>query len=148
MAKKVAAHNPSRLKERFLEAFRANGNITVAAQEVGISRRLHYTWLEEDRDGSYTQAYADATESAADLLEAEARRRAVDGVEEPVGWYKGEPGGTVRRYSDTLLIVLLKMRGRFRDGVEHTGPGGGPITIEHLVAPRRIGGGNGDGDGS
>ena len=32
----------------------------------------------------------------------------MEGVEEPTGWYKGEPGGFIRRYSDTLLIFLLK----------------------------------------
>ena len=32
----------------------------------------------------------------------------MEGWEEPVGWYKGEAGGTVRRFSDTLLIFLLK----------------------------------------
>ena len=42
------------------------------------------------------------------MLEAEAHRRAVEGVEEPVGWYKGVAGGTVRRYSDALLIFTLK----------------------------------------
>ncbi len=30
------------------------------------------------------------------------------GWEEPAGWYKGKPGGVVRRYSDTLLIFRLK----------------------------------------
>ncbi len=35
-----------------------------------------------------------AKEDAADTLEAEACRRAVEGVEKPVGWYKGKPGGS------------------------------------------------------
>ncbi len=42
------------------------------------------------------------------VLEDEVTRRAVEGWEEPVGWYKGKAGGTVRRYSDTLLIFKLK----------------------------------------
>ena len=46
-------------------------------------------------------------ENAADLLEEEARRRAHDGVDEPV-WFQGVQCGTVRKYSDTLLIFLLK----------------------------------------
>lgn len=141
MAKQVAAHSPSRLKEKFLKEFRKSGNITVAAEAVGMDRRTHYTWLEQDDDeGTYAKAFADATEDAADLLEAEAHRRAVEGVEEPVGWYQGEAGGHVRRYSDTLLIVLLKMRGRFRDGVEVTGKDGGPLQVavtHRLVDPRR-----------
>ena len=45
---------------------------------------------------------------AADILEDEVDRRAVEGVEKPVGWHKGKPGGYVREYSDTLLIFLLK----------------------------------------
>ncbi len=32
----------------------------------------------------------------------------MEGVEEPVRWYKGEAGGMVRKYSDVLLIFLLK----------------------------------------
>ncbi len=45
---------------------------------------------------------------AVDVLEDEATRRAVEGWVEPVGWYKGKAGGTIRRYSDTLLIFRLK----------------------------------------
>ncbi len=45
---------------------------------------------------------------AIDVLEDEAHRRAVEGWDEPAGWYKGEAGGVVRRYSDTLLIFKLK----------------------------------------
>ncbi len=40
-------------------------------------------------------------------LEDEARRRAYDGWLEPV-FHKGVKVGTVRKFSDTLLIVLLK----------------------------------------
>jgi len=47
-------------------------------------------------------------------------------------FYEGQVCGYVRRYSDTLLIFLLKARrpGKYGDKVtaEHTGPGGGPVT--------------------
>ena len=61
--------------------------------------------------------------TAGDALEGEAWRRAVEGVEEPVGWYKGESGGVVRRYSDTLLIVLMRglMPERYGNRVEVRG---------------------------
>jgi hypothetical protein len=55
----------------------------------------------------YKKAFEDAAEEAADLLETEARRRALEGVEEPV-FYQGQQCGTVHKYSDTLLIFLLK----------------------------------------
>ena len=60
---------------------------------------------------------------AGDILEAEAHRRAVEGVEEPVGWYRGKPGGTVRRYSDNLLMFLLKgvLPERYKDRMEVAG---------------------------
>jgi hypothetical protein len=48
-----------------------------------------------------------ALEQAADLLEAEARRRAVEGVTKPI-MYKDKVATTVQEYSDTLLIFLLK----------------------------------------
>ena len=44
---------------------------------------------------------------ATDKLALEARRRALEGVEE-VRYFKGEPIGTIRRYSDTLLMFLLR----------------------------------------
>ena len=100
------AHDTARLKRLFLKEYSQCGNITLAAEVVGIVRRTHYRWIEEDPD--YYAAFKSATEEATDRLEAEARRRAVDGVEVPTGWYKGEPGAYVRRYSDVLLIFLLK----------------------------------------
>ena len=40
-------------------------------------------------------------------LEDEAHRRAFDGTEEPV-FHQGQECGSVRKYSDTLAIFLLK----------------------------------------
>lgn len=101
--------------------------ITHAARAVGIDPRRHYDWLETDPD--YPARFTEAEEAAIQELEREARRRAIEGVEEPAGWYKGRPGGYVRRYSDTLLIVLLKAArpAKYRERFEHSGPGGGPI---------------------
>jgi hypothetical protein len=59
------------------------------------------------RDPDFAARWADALEEACDALEAEARRRAVEGVEEPVV-SAGKLVCTVRRYSDTLLLALLR----------------------------------------
>ena len=102
------------------------GNVTAAARSVGVSRATHYLWLDDDPD--YGKAAAVALDQAADLLEAEARRRAVEGVTRPV-LHKGEQvmidrgdgAGPVplieHAYSDTLLIFLLKGErpGKFRE---------------------------------
>lgn len=92
-------------KRAFLAAIAETGNITSAAKITGIARKTHYNWMQED--SAYAAAYKEAMEQAAENLEAEARRRAVEGTLKPV-FYKGKQCGTVREYSDTLLIFLLK----------------------------------------
>ena len=84
----------------------------LACKGAGVGRSSHYRWREKDSE--YRAALDLAKEDATEVLEAEAFRRAVEGVEEQVGWYRGVAGGTVRRYSDVLLIFLLK-RGRRRN---------------------------------
>lgn len=90
------------------------GRITKAAEFTGVSKGMHYYWLKHDPE--YAAAYEIAKEQAADVLEAEVVRRAVEGVEEPV-YYQGKVVGHVRRYSDNLLMFMLKgMRPfKFRD---------------------------------
>ena len=83
-------------KNKFLNALAKLGSVKAAAQEAGIDRTTHYTWLDDE---TYKKAYERARQIAADALEEEARRRAVEG-------YIGKDG--VREYSDKLLIALLK----------------------------------------
>jgi len=92
-------------KEAFLTALSECGMITLAAEIAGIARSTHYRWLEEDPD--YPALFIAATEQAGERLEQEARRRAVEGVKEDV-YYQGKPCGVVTKYSDTLLIFLMK----------------------------------------
>jgi hypothetical protein len=105
----------------FLAAFRATGNVRLACKAASVGRSSHYRWLEKNSE--YREAFDLAKEDAADIIEAEAFRRAVVGVEKPVGWYKGKPGGTVREYSDILLIFLLKALRpeKYRERVEVRG---------------------------
>jgi hypothetical protein len=105
----------------FLAAFRKTGNVRLACEAAKVGRSSHYRWLSQDP--AYRDAFAVAKEEAADLLEAEAFRRAVHGWDEPVGWYKGKAGGVVKRYSDALLIVLLKALrpNRYKERVEMRG---------------------------
>lgn len=90
----------------YLSAFESCGSISGASILSGISTSKHYKWLKEDEE--YADDFTSAAEAAVDALEEIARYRAVIGVEEPVGWYKGEPGGYVRKPSDSLLQFLLK----------------------------------------
>lgn len=115
-------------KEEFLATFRKTGNVTFAATQVGIARNTHYhCWMKDEK---YAEAFASAREEAVDLLELEARRRAIAGVEEPV-FYKGAVVGQIRKYSDVLLIFLLKGNRpeKYRDRTEITDPEGrNPLT--------------------
>lgn len=108
-------------KRAMLAAIEETACIVKAAVIAEVPRRTHYQWHKDDPQ--YRAAVAVAVERGADVLEAEARRRALEGVEEPVGWYQGTAGGVVTKYSDTLLIFLLKAARpeKFRDNLRVEG---------------------------
>lgn len=95
-------------KRAFLRALvEVGGNVSRACEVAEIDRSTPYTdqW-KDDEDFQAARKMAEAM--AGDHLEAEAIRRAYDGVTEPVGFYQGEPSAFVQKYSDTLMIFLLK----------------------------------------
>lgn len=99
------AHNqlPGR-REAVIAALSECGNVQESCNAAGVSRQVFYDWV---KDPDFAEQVASARESAADRLEQEARRRAHDGTEKPV-YQGGRRVGTIREYSDTLLIFLLK----------------------------------------
>jgi hypothetical protein len=119
----------------FLAQFAVIGVVTTAAKLSGIERTRHYEWLDaSDKYPDYAERFAAAGEMAADRCEAEMLRRGVEGWEEPVYGSGGKGEGTVlvgskRVFSDRMLELALKARRpqKFRERVEHTGAGGGPI---------------------
>jgi hypothetical protein len=124
----------AQLKERFLAAVGHSGNVTHAATTVGLSRR--HVYRVRAADPAFAAAWYDAVESYADLLEAEADRRAVEGVVKPL-FYKGQRLPVeLREYSDVLLMFRLKAlrpeKYRERCPGAHHGPKRGPLQI-HLV---------------
>lgn len=86
---------------------------------IGISRRTAYDWRKRYAD--FAAEWDEAVETSVDELEAEARRRAFSGVEEPV-FYKGEECGAIRKYSDKLLELLLKAHRpeKYRENIKLT----------------------------
>jgi AcrR family transcriptional regulator len=111
-------------------AMAAGATVTEAAKAAGVNRTTIYAHL--DTDSAFRAAFDDATEQGTDIIESEATRRAVHGVEEPV-IYQGKPTligydandnpcdpeaeccvrrefFTVRKPSDTLAIFILKGR--------------------------------------
>jgi hypothetical protein len=106
----------------FLRALGACGNVTAAASGAGLDRRALYR--KRNADAAFRAAWEEALALGVAALEDEARRRACEGWEEPV-WYRGTPCGSVKKYSDKLLILLLKghMPDKYRDNAkrEHVG---------------------------
>ena len=121
-------------KRAFLAAHSVTGNITKSAEAADIDRQLHYYWLKNDTD--YTAAFNDTKGQYQERLEAEADRRAVEGVKEPIFDRNGKQvldknGKPMYRYkySDILLIFRLKAmnpdkyaeRRKIDQNVRHTG---------------------------
>jgi hypothetical protein len=126
-------------QERFLRALAETGNVTAAVAVSGTSRTRVYELRKTD--AVFAGAWEEAEETAADRLEEEARRRAVERVQEPLvsaGKIVRDDDGqpiAIRRYSDTLLIALLKAHRpeKFRDQkLIHAGDPQNPI--EHKVS--------------
>lgn len=117
-------------KAAFLAAFEEMHVVSDAAKAADVGRSTVYEWAEKDAE--FAKAWDELVDRSTDLLEREAYRRAAVGVEEPV-FYQGKKVGTVKRFSDNLLMFLLKGRkpDTYRDRVEHTGAGGGPV--EHRM---------------
>ena len=124
----------------FLDTLRGTGNVRLAASNADVARQVAYR--ARDSSATFRADWDEALEEARELLEAEARRRAAIGVDEPV-FYKGKVVGHSRKYSDNLLMFLLKAHWpeKFRDNyaVEHSGPSGGPVKVEakteHVFQP-------------
>jgi len=118
-------------KPAFLQAFLETGLIVASCDRVGIGRTTAYEARQQDEE--FALAWADIEERVTEQMEAELKRRAVDGVEKPV-FQGGRHVGSVQEYSDTLLIFALKARRpeKYRENVrvEH----GGTVRHEGLEA--------------
>ncbi len=114
----------------FLEALAESGNVSVACKAAVVTRGAIYKHRKSNPD--FRAEWKDAVSRAIDVLEEEARRRAFSGVNEPV-FHKGVVCGVVTKYSDVLLIFLLKglRPKKYRDNWsgQLSGPNGGPIPL-------------------
>ena len=130
MAAAIAQQFTPKKRARFLTALTETGNVRKAAKTIRCSTRTLYTY--RHRDPAFAQDWERALAEAMDtVLEPEAMRRAVDGVVKPV-YQGGKRVGTVREYSDTLLIFLLKggKPAKYRERHEVTGQAGGPMLLK------------------
>ena len=126
----------------FLRALSTTGNVTAACRAAKVPRCSAYKHREEDPE--FAAAWDEALDEAADRLEEEARRRAVEGVLQKKFTKGGEPiidpetgeQYVEHVYSDTLLTLLLKAHRpeKFRERFEHTGKDGEPLAAPILIS--------------
>ena len=96
----------------FFETLAATGSVSRAAKACGLSRQALYAHRNRADVPAFREAWDVAMSCAINILGDIAFDRAVEGVEEPVFW-KGEQVGTRRRYNDSLLMTLLRVRDPF-----------------------------------
>lgn len=159
--KKPKKHHPSRIttaarKCAFLERFRQTGNLTLSMEGIG-NRTLVYLWKEQDEE--FAAELESAKAEAGDRLEEEARKRAVEGWEEPVyqhgqravEWIDkhgkivspDDPNrirtvpATVLKKSERLLELLLKgaKPEKYRERHELTGKDGKDLPAAVVYLP-------------
>lgn len=94
-----------RFKEQFVDALRETCNVSAAARIVGMGLSTVYKHRKDDI--IFAERWDEALQEGIELLEYKAQQRAFDGVLEPV-FYQGMEVGSVRKYSDTLTMFLLK----------------------------------------
>lgn len=110
---KKAATNPTPEKSKpgwtipFLERLSHGATVSDSCKAAGVHRSTAYRY--RDADPEFESAWHEVEERSTEQLEAEAFRRAVKGVQKPI-YHQGKRVGSVREYSDQLLVFLLKAR--------------------------------------
>jgi hypothetical protein len=119
-----------RAREQFLAVVAKTANVSEACRRINMSR----TGVHNARNAhpEFAAAWDEALEVATDALAREARRRAIEGWNEPV-FHQGRKCGVIRRYSDRMLELLLKAHRpeKFRERLDmnHSGR----VTLEQLL---------------
>ena len=113
---KKSQRPPSDWQQTFLDALADSGHVSDSALIAGVDRSTAYKYYRTDPD--FAALWEQAIKASNVVLEDEARRRAVTGVDEPV-FQQARQVGSVRKYSDTLLIFLMKgnMPEKYRENI-------------------------------
>lgn len=117
------------LKMVFLRAYARHGVISDGTLAAGITYRTFYRWQKDDE--VFNEDCKTALAMANDLMEREARRRAIDGFERPI-IYQGEVTGEYTDYSDSLLTTLMKGNKpeKYKERTQLSGSVGRPMTLD------------------
>lgn len=103
--KKPYTYFDDRARIVYLESLERTGMVGLSAKACGVTHRQINRVFKKDE--AFAEACQEALCAYRDRIEAEAHRRAVEGVEKGV-WYRGARVGTEQEYSDSLMQTLLK----------------------------------------
>ena len=127
MARKKASAPAAGRAKKLLAAYAESCNIVAACKKAKVGRSTHYRWLEQYPQ--YAAVFEKAKRSGSEYLESVAVKRASRGYLEPV-LYQGQIATHVRRYSDGLMMFLLRGMMPEKYGVQRqeiSGPQGAPV---------------------
>lgn len=144
---KKIADKPTLTREQqaVLAALEEGLSRSGACKAAKINRWTLYSWLNAVDDESrptvnavaFKAAFDESYKAGTEALIDEAKRRAVEGWDEPKFNKDGERVGTIRKYDSTLLMFLIKQRDpSYRERYEFTGAGGAPLNpdkVEHTL---------------
>jgi hypothetical protein len=108
---KLVSRRTEEAKRTFLETLAATGSVVAGAAAADRSKWTVYQWAE--RDPAFAARWDKALTRGLGAIETEAFRRAVEGREEPLV-RDGKVVATVRRYSDHLLGLLMRLNANDR----------------------------------
>jgi len=116
-------------KRAYLLALSRTGVILRACKAAEISHALPWVWRQDDE--VFVLLEQQARKLGAEVLVQEAYRRAVEGIDKPI-YYEGKRVDTLREYSDTLLIFLMKgaLPDIYRERYEISGDKSRPLTVQ------------------
>ena len=124
--------DPTQIAEAKLTIIRVlsmKGNVREATDSAGVHRSQAYEWKHSDE--MFSDAWEDSLEEAADRIEQEMWRRAIEGTDYPV-IYQGEITDTYKQYSDSLLTLLAKgnRASKYKERTEVSTPPGQPLELK------------------
>lgn len=97
-------------KQKFLAALADHGIVAEAAKAASLHSHhgcIQTFYRQREADPEFARAWDEALDMARASIERELHRRGVEGVDKPVFW-QGREIGTVKEYSDVLLLARIR----------------------------------------
>ena len=109
-------HNLTIKKDAMIQALTTSlGNVTEAAEKIGIRRETHYAWLKDDPE--YSAAVASLKNVALDFAESQLKKL-MEGAERQALTHDGEIVTIKDAPNTSAIIFYLKTQGKQRGYIE------------------------------